>query len=352
MKVALVCFRIDMPLSGVLRYSDELANHLTNEGIDVVRIANAPVGGSDVAYLRSTSDWNFTTKMSLRLDGFVRSEKVDLVHIVGGFPNSGILRRLAVPVIYQFFGSSLEQLSPEPSVVRKLLDLVTSYRSSWVMNRTLRNANHFIAHSELAIDVLVNRYSVGRTHVSLVPISTDVSIGIEAFVGADSFKVLVVCDSHSRKMVLRALLEMDRLVLERIKGWAHGGRIRILCDYASYFTMLRTIKTKGLDDLVECIESRSSEDLLKECIESSCVIIPEKFLSRDRLIAEAYATDTTTIDLVSHLDDSALSGTLDCLYSNWQRGSSSQSNDMWRNTEYRWDHALPGIVKIYADLFD
>lgn len=352
MKVALVCFRIDMPLSGVLSYSDELANHLTNEGIDVVRLANAPVGGSDIAYLRSTSDWNFTTKMSLRLDGFVRSEKVDLVHIVGGFPNSGILRRLAVPVVYQFFGNSLEQSSRGASIVRKLFGLVTSYRSSWVMNRTLRNTDRFIAHSELAIDVLVNRYSVGRTHSSLVPISTDVLTGIEAFPGASSFRVLVVCDSQSRKMVLRALLEMDRFLLERINGWADGERIRILCDYASYFSMLRTVKAKGLDDLVECIESRSSEDFSRECIESSCVIIPEKFLSRDRFIAEAYATDTKTIDLVSHLDDSALSCILDCLYSNWQSGPSRQLNDMLQNPEYRWDHALPEIVKTYADLFD
>ena len=353
MKVALVCFRIDTSLSGVLQYSTELTTHLANEGIDVVRMANAPVVRSDVAYLRSTSDWNFTTKMSLRLAGFVRSEKVDLVHIIGGFPDSGILRRLAVPVVYQFFGGALVQSLRGVSIFQKVRGLGRTYRSSWVVNHTIKNTDHLIAHSERAMDVLINRYSVGRTRVSVVPISSDASIGFDATESVSSFTVLVLCDSYSKQTVLRALLEMDRSRIESL-----GVRVKVLCDYASYFTVLRTVKAKGLDDLVECIESRTTEDFLRECVESSGVIMPEMFISRDRLIAEAGTTGTLIINLMSYqtpsdgplpntsIDVLTMKEAFDYLYS----VSSHEAKSVQQIVGDSWDHALPAIVNIYSGL--
>ena len=353
MKIALVCFRIDTPLSGVLQYSNELAKRLMNEGIDVVRLANGPAGRSDVAYLRSTSDWNFTTKMSLRLAGFVRGEKVDLVHIIGGFPDSGILRGLEIPVVYQFLGGVLEQSSLGVSIFQKLRGVGRKYRSLWVVNRTIKNTDHLIAHSERAIDVLINRYSVGRNRVSLVPMSCDASIGFHATETSSSFTVLVLCDLYSKQTVLQALLEMDRFRMERL-----GGRVRVLCDYESYFVLLRTVKAKGLDDLVECIESRETEDFLRESAESLGVIVPETFISRDRLVAEAGTTGTSIVNLVSYqkssdgpLPHTSIDGlTINEAFDYFQSVSLHEVKSMRKIIGDSWGHALPAFVKIYSDL--
>jgi hypothetical protein len=324
------------------------------QGIDVVRLASGPTGYSDVAYLRSTSDWNFTTKMSLRLKEFVRNEEVDLVHIIGGFPESGILREQEVPVVYQFFGGSLYELDRSPSLFQKLRGFGKEYRASWIATRTIKNVDQFIVHSETAIPSLVERYSVNRSAVKVVPIATDDLFGeFNASDSASKGTVLVLCDSNSTEMVLRSFGGMQLLHLEQ-----PSVRFRILCDYSSYFTVLRTIKAEGIDSFVDCIECRASDDFSHECFESVGVVVPRMLLSRNRLIAEARMLGAPIVHLVSApTEDISNCFGVDVLTLNDAANyffdeSLSKQSSSYDTKIYSWDRALFAIVKMYSDLIE
>ena len=353
MKVALVCFRMDTPLSRVSSYSTELAAHLINHGIDVVRLASGSGGFSDVAYLRSTSDWNFTTKVSLRLRSFVQHEEVDLVHIIGGFPESGILRSLHVPIVYQFFGGNFGVSTQKHSMFQKIRGVIARYRISWLANRTIKSADHLIVHSEDAIGFLIKKYSVNRSNISLVPIATD-DLTNQANTNStdDRRSVLVLCDYYSKDMVLQALRALNRLIIED-----SGVRFRLLCDFASYFAVLRTIKDEGMDALVDCIECRTVDDFQYESSESECVVIPQILLSRERLIAETRVIGTQVIHFapssVQNIKDSLgaehIVSTFDEIV-DYVTSKPFLGKKVYERNPYSWDKAVVPIVEVYSEL--
>ena len=356
MKIALVCFRMGSPLSRVSLYSSELAAQLRRENIDVTRLASDSTGQADVALLRSTSDWNFTTKVSLRMSAFVQHEGVDLVHVIGGFPESGILTKIQVPVVYEFFGGSLFRSKLKPSIIQKLRGLSGKARSSWMMNRTIKNTGHFIVHSDQALEALIEQYPVNRSSVSVIPMATN-EISYQGNVGALKGEpgVLILCDSASKVGLLRALNDMSRMHTDNGKL-----QFTILCDYSSYFAVFRAVKKQGMDAFVRCIECRADEDFTRECLQSDLMVVPQTFLSRDRLIAEARVIGrpvahfvSSTLEIVTDLLDT------DIIVSRLSQGADHfEAVMMGRGTVgreediYPWQPALCAVSNMYSDLID
>ena len=356
MKVALVCFRMGSPLSRVSLYSNELAIQLRSKEIDVIRLASDRTSQLDIAYLRSTSDWNFTFKVSLRINAFVRDERVDLVHFIGGFPESGILTKIQVPVIYEFWGGSLVRSKINHSITQKFRNLPGKARAAWLMNRTIRNANHFMVHSDQVLDVLAEQYPVNRSLVSVIPMAANETVdqGNSGAVKGAS-RILILCDSSSKAMVLQALSDVQDL-------HADNGELQftILCDYASYFTVFRAVKNRGMATFVRCIECRTDEDFTHECFQTHLMVVPQAFLSRDRLIMEARVIGRPIMHFVSSILE-IVTGLLDkdITVSRLSEGvayfealAEGSGTSGYQENIYPWQPALRAVSNVYSDLMD
>ena len=259
-------------------------------------------------------------------------------------------------MVYEFFGGSLFKTELKSSIIQKLRGLSRKARASWMMRRTIRNTDHFVVHSDQALRALIQQYSVNRSSVSVVPMATN-EISYQSNVGAlkGPSGVVILCDLPSKVGVLRALSDVRRM-------HADNGKLQftVLCDYASYFAMFRAVKNQAMDTFVRCIECRDDEDFTRECFQSVLIVVPQTFLSRDRVVAEARVIGrpiahfvSSTLEIVTDLLDT------DLIISRLPQGTDhSEPVMVGRGTDgcekviYPWQPALCAVSNMYSDLID